>query len=67
MTILAFIGLVCLVCLAAFLTIVAAATWIGESTFSDRGTFGPVLAAVAAGLWAIVWWVNPVSISVSIS
>lgn len=67
MNTLSIVGFVCLFLLAGYLTIAAAAAWLSEIAFSGKGVFGPVLAVVAVGLWAIVWQVNPFTISVGIA
>ncbi len=67
MTILAIFGMLCLGGIAAFVTFVAVVTWISELGLSGQGAFGPVFAAAALGLWTLAWWINPFSISVSIT
>jgi hypothetical protein len=64
MTLLVFIGFIA-ICLGALYFTFASIVWFfGASLFGD-GLTGPlVMAAIAAGLWALAWHLSPFTITI---
>jgi hypothetical protein len=67
MTALVLIGFAALCVAAAYMTLVAASCVLGEAFLGGVGAFSYVVCAIAGGLWALVWWLSPFTITVGVA
>jgi hypothetical protein len=67
MTALAIIGFTALCLVALYMTFVAASCVIGEAVFGGIGPFSYVFCAITAGLWALVWWLSPFTVTFGVA
>lgn len=64
---LSIIGFIALCLFALYMTFAMGAVVLSEAVFGGPTVFSFVFAAIAIGLWALVWWLSPFTVTVGVA